>query len=716
MKLYSLLLALFAAALQTGHTNVMFADGPQEQIKPFIIPNEKSRLVVATFDEQGVPVGMGDIVADMVIRAINAPHVELLERRQVKRVLEEQAFDTSDLTQPGNAVRYGRLVDTRFVMVGTVYRLDGVYIVSARIVDSASGIVHENARAVVQFRTVDEMSSRIAELARSLGLRQETEPSPSPVPSVVTPPKTSGPLVALPVTTPLPLATGTVREFLERVGDSAPAKVQMSLENSGHIAVVGSELRVRIQSERPGFLSLFVVDATGRVSLLLPNLRAPRLELKANESILIPQDAGFRLRILPPLGATRLKAIVTQQPLPAPTVSDAGNFLRRVELGEIVGAPVDSAGNATRVEWSSAELEFLIVPAGYSPSAAIPDVSPSKSADSAVTQSVSVAEEVIQSALHAVLDVSRSPSANEIANLRWPLESPFQPRFDIGWTRTAVSKKPDIRIAVIDADFDPDDPYLTAALRTMTPAVREELRTEIRRNGNAFYRHGNRVASLIAGEAPWLPSVLPGAIIVPIRITTAMDVPPYRAGRGGALELLGALRESLVAGCRVVNLSLSVPLDADDLREFSDDPVWVELDRAGVVVVCAAGNARENLDDRPHYPACLDKPNILCVGATGVDGALAGWGTQGSARGFRSVDLVAPGTWLAASDGGGRAGLGSGTSYACALATGAVARLLMIDPTLRPQQVIDRLIADAKPLPELAGLTRAGLLQWPVSP
>ena len=39
----------------------------------------------------------------------------------------------------------------------------------------------------------------------------------------------------------------------------------------------------------------------------------------------------------------------------------------------------------------------------------------------------------------------------------------------------------------------------------------------------------------------------------------------------------------------------------------------------------------------------------------------------------------------------------------------------MIDPTLRPQQVIDRLIADAKPLPELAGLTRAGLLQWPVS-
>ena len=696
-----------------GHTNVMFADGPQEQIKPFIIPNDKSRLVVATFDEQGVPIGMGDIVADMVIRAINAPHVELLERRQVKRVLEEQAFDTSDLTQPGNAVRYGRLVDTRFVMVGTVYRLDGVYIVSARIVDSASGIVHENARAVVQFRTVDEMSSRIAELARSLGLRQETEPSPSPVPSVVTPPNPSGPLVASPVTTPLPLATGTVREFLERVGDSAPAKVQMSLENSGHIAVVGSELRVRIQSERPGFLSLFVVDATGRVSLLLPNLRAPRLELKANESILIPQDAGFRLRILPPLGATRLKAIVTQQPLPAPTVSDAKNLLRRVELGEIVGAPVDSAGNATRVEWSSAELEFLIVPVDYSPSAAIPDVSSSKSTDFAVTQSVSVTEEVIQSALHAVLDVSRSPSANEIANLRWPLESPFQPRVDIGWTSTAVSKKPDIRIAVIDADFDPDDRILTNAFREMSPATRGELRDEIRRNGPVLYRHGNRVSSLIAGEAPWLPSVLPGAVIVPIRITTAMGAPEYRADHGGAAELLIALRAALDSECKVINLSLSVMLEGEKLRRFSIDPIWDELDKAGVVIVCAAGNMRQNLDERPLYPSCLDRPNILCVGAVGVDGKLASWMGEGSAYGLHSVDLVAPGSWLASSDGGGQVGLGSGTSYACALASGAVAQLFINNPSLQPKQAIDCLLADAKPLPGLVGWTRAGLLQWP---
>ena len=64
------------------------------------------------------------MVSDTLIRAIDAPGCHLLERRQLKRVLEEQAFATSDLTQPGEAVRYGRLVNTRFVIVGTVYRVD----------------------------------------------------------------------------------------------------------------------------------------------------------------------------------------------------------------------------------------------------------------------------------------------------------------------------------------------------------------------------------------------------------------------------------------------------------------------------------------------------------------------------------------------------------------------------------------------------------------
>jgi subtilisin family serine protease len=242
------------------------------------------------------------------------------------------------------------------------------------------------------------------------------------------------------------------------------------------------------------------------------------------------------------------------------------------------------------------------------------------------------------------------------------------------------------------------------------------LREEIRRNGRPSFRHGNRVASLIGGEAPWIPAVLPGVRIVPIRITSVVDAPAYRADRGGATELVESLRAALAAGCKVVNVSLHVPITGPALNAFVRDAVWDDLERAGVVVVCAAGNGREDLDASPRYPACIDRPNILCVGAVGPDGRIAEWGDGGSARGARSVDLMAPGSALVVSDGGGRAVIAHGTSYACALATGAVARLMADEPGLTPGELIERLVADSRSLPVSsngAPACRGGILRWP---
>jgi subtilisin family serine protease len=135
-----------------------------------------------------------------------------------------------------------------------------------------------------------------------------------------------------------------------------------------------------------------------------------------------------------------------------------------------------------------------------------------------------------------------------------------------------------------------------------------------------------------------------------------------------------------------------------------------------VVVVCAAGNGREDLDASPRYPACIDRPNILCVGAVGPDGRLAEWGDGGTARGARSVDLMAPGSALVVSDGGGRAVIAHGTSYACAFATGAVARLMADEPGLAPGGLIERLVADSRSLPVFsdgAPACRGGILRWP---
>jgi subtilisin family serine protease len=68
---------------------------------------------------------------------------------------------------------------------------------------------------------------------------------------------------------------------------------------------------------------------------------------------------------------------------------------------------------------------------------------------------------------------------------------------------------------------------------------------------------------------------------------------------------------------------------------------------------------------------------------------------------------------LAVSNGGGSPTLAQGTSHACAFATAAAAHLLALEPNLTSAQVVQRLVADARAMPEVSSFARGGLLQWP---
>lgn len=64
---------------------------------------------------------------------------------------------------------------------------------------------------------------------------------------------------------------------------------------------------------------------------------------------------------------------------------------------------------------------------------------------------------------------------------------------------------------------------------------------------------------------------------------------------------------------------------------------------SGLLAVCSAGNAGDNTDTDPHYPASLDCPNIIAVAATAPDDTLAIFESGASNYGATSVDLGAPG-------------------------------------------------------------------------
>jgi hypothetical protein len=682
--------------------SIGFADGRirgTDSEPPESSQEGRRRIAVTPFGvSEGVPDVLGAVVADVLVSAIDAPDVELVERQRIGRVLDEQAFAVSGLTQPGEAVRLGRIADIRWILIGDLYRVDGMCVASGRLVDAEDGSIHDRARGSVQFRTVDDMPARMAELAATLGLRA----------------------AAVDVDDVVPDGRSMVDALVGAVSPDDPHGLSLTIDPGESVIRVGTALNAAITVERPGFLTLLAIDASGRISRLVPNDRVPELVLRPGEPRSLPSDLGFRMVVRPPLGPTRFKAIVSDRPL------------------KIADGVLDPAVFADRLgadRWSSSEIEFLVV----SEEGTLPEP-PVSNED----RRLGVEGEPVEVDGRDPLPASSGPPHAElndedktVSDLRGPSSAPAleasiiraydrhllgidddDVRSTLGWWRRAtgcddaspenLDGTPPL-VAVIDADFDPDDPCLESAFGWLSEADREALREDIRRHGEVPLRHGNRVAALVAGDTDCLSSAFAGAIVLPIAITTTARGSDSRVRVGGGAEVLAALERAVDAGSRVINLSLCLRLDPVAAKAFAADPIWDRLEAKGVVVVCAAGNDGGDRDLDPVFPACLERPNILAVTATGPSGDLLAT----AAVGRRTVHLAAPGGMLLTSDGAAVPVLASGTSYAAALVSGGAAALIAARPDLTASEVVHRLCMVAERASEVDGRVRYGRFRWP---
>ncbi len=226
--------------------------------------------------------------------------------------------------------------------------------------------------------------------------------------------------------------------------------------------------------------------------------------------------------------------------------------------------------------------------------------------------------------------------------------------------------------------------------------------------GNAWldsYGHGTFVAGLVAGNGASSSGryvgEAPGADVVPVKV----------AGKSGATTvsvLIRALQwvRDNPGNVRVINLSVgAVPPGPTALNPLDQavETMW----RAGFVVVASAGN---NGAARGTITSPGDDPLVITVGAlddkhtvTTADDAVAAFSSNGptASDGWWKPDLLAPGrsvvsvtsttsvVWNA--NKGARIGtrnlVGSGTSFAAAITSGAAAVLLHEKPASTPDNV-----------------------------
>jgi subtilisin family serine protease len=165
-------------------------------------------------------------------------------------------------------------------------------------------------------------------------------------------------------------------------------------------------------------------------------------------------------------------------------------------------------------------------------------------------------------------------------------------------------------------------------------------------------------------------------------------------GLGELADALRGVEYAIAQGAKIINMSFEVDEDTGSLRD-----AVTAAEKAGVLVISAAGNTGRNLDTSSVFPASIRSPiNIVVASATRTDD-LAPYSDYGR----HTVDLAAPGgvttgsvnailstVWL--DNGATLYRTTAGTSMAVPHVTGAAALIWNFFPLLTAEQVKARIL------------------------
>lgn len=222
-----------------------------------------------------------------------------------------------------------------------------------------------------------------------------------------------------------------------------------------------------------------------------------------------------------------------------------------------------------------------------------------------------------------------------------------------------------VRIAVIDTGIDDTNPALAGVIADQFDAMPNV--PIVKRD------HGTSVDGLIAGVNP-LEGMAPGARIYHARA--------FEGGKSTMDVILAALDWAASQDVRIINMSFVGP--KNDLL----DTACRNARALGMVLVAAAGN---NGPKAPYgYPAAFD--SVIAVTATDAKDQLMPQANRGP-----YVFISAPGVEMVAPSGAG-SDVVTGTSFAAAIVSGAIANLLHAAPGRSADDIEKVLAATAKDL------------------
>jgi len=141
-------------------------------------------LAVADFTPQDISAGNAAIIAELFrTEIVKAGSFDVVEKANMEKVLSEQAFQQTGCTSSECAVKLGKILNVRYLIVGSFGKLMDSFILNIRMVDvQTAKVVYSDSS---QGKDVAAVQSAIREMAGKLSraVRSGNSPSSTPVPA-----------------------------------------------------------------------------------------------------------------------------------------------------------------------------------------------------------------------------------------------------------------------------------------------------------------------------------------------------------------------------------------------------------------------------------------------------------------------------------------------------------------------------------------------------
>lgn len=139
--------------------------GRQRGVRQF--SGVKEIIAVTDFAAKDIPSNVAMNVSELIrTELINSGRYTVIERSQMKEILKEQGFQQTGCTDVNCAVKMGKLLSAKKILVGSVMKLGSKLIISGRVVDVERGVGERAAKG--NANSLDQLDRGVTEFVDAL--------------------------------------------------------------------------------------------------------------------------------------------------------------------------------------------------------------------------------------------------------------------------------------------------------------------------------------------------------------------------------------------------------------------------------------------------------------------------------------------------------------------------------------------------------------------